>query len=91
MRVLRAEISESRRYLEKFCLPKDVPQVVGDFFSAQFDKFIEDMEKESKRWKNIYSDYLFSRTCDVIAMAQENLGRKKEAIRINQIKNELTK
>ena len=91
LRVLRAEISESKKYLEKFCLPKDVSQVVGDFFSKQFDRFIEDMEKESVKWKNIYSDYLFSRICDVIAMAQEELGRKKEAIRINKIKNELTK
>ena len=91
LRVLRVEITECEKYIKKFCTSKDYSKIAGDFIKKQFDLFVEDMKIESKSWRNLFSDYLFSRICDIIAVAEEKLGCKKEAAEINEIKASLTK
>jgi len=91
LRVLKVEIAEVERFLGKFYQKKEYSKEVGKFIIDQFDKFLEDMEIESKVWKNIYGDYLFSRICDIIAMSLEDLGCKTYAAEVHKKRKELNK
>lgn len=91
VKILKSEISEIERYLANFYSAKELPSVTGKIIIEQFDKFLMDIEIESETWSDIYKDYLFSRTCTIIASALEELSLKKEAQYVKNKKTQLSK
>ena len=91
LRILKSEITEIRRYLNHFCSSKELPEVMGDIMRKQFQMFLRDMEVEAKTGKNVYQDYLFSRTCSIIAKTFEELGLVKDAKMVQVKSKELSK
>jgi len=91
LQILKAEIAEIKRYLLRFCTSKELPEVMGGILRKQFEMFLADVEEESKRGKSLYSDYLFSRTCSIIAKAFEELNLNRDAKAIQIKAKELSK
>lgn len=79
LQILRSEISELRGYLSRFCSSKELPEIMGSIMRQQFELYLEDMELEAQNAKNLYQDYLFSRTCSIIADAFEKFGLNTDA------------
>ena len=77
--LLRTEIEEIRRYLSNFCTPRELPDAMGEILQDQFEKHLKAAEKEKEVRPTIYREPLFKKTCDVIASAMSELGKKKEA------------
>lgn len=91
LQILKAEISEIKKYLLRFCSSKELPEVMGDILHKQFDMFLADVAEENTRGKNMYHDYLFSRTCSIIAKAFEEIGLTKDAKAVQASAKELSK
>ncbi len=91
LQILKAEIGEIKRYLLRFCSGKDLPDAMGSILTEQFKLFMGSMEIEAEHNRNIYKDYLFSRTCSIIAKAYEDLGLIKEAKDVQSRARELSK
>lgn len=91
LQILKAEISEIKKYLLRFCSSKELPEVMGDILHKQFDMFLADVAEENTRGKNMYHDYLFSRTCSIIAKAFEEIGLTKDAKAVQANAKELSK
>ena len=89
--IIKAEISEIRKYLSRMCETKDMPAVMGELLRQQFELFVSDMEAENIRGKNIYNDNLFSRICSLIAKAFEEMGMEREARAVIAKGKELSK
>ena len=85
LHILKALIYEIKQYLKRFCSVKDMPEIMGDLLRKQFNMYISDLEIESQVYRDIFQDYLFSRTCGIIAKEFEELGLRKDA-RIVQAK-----
>ena len=64
---------------------------MGDILHKQFDMFLADVAEENTRGKNMYHDYLFSRTCSIIAKAFEEIGLTKDAKAVQANAKELSK
>ena len=58
---------------------------------AQFKMFLQDVEEENTRSRDIYHDYLFSRSCSIIAAAYGELGLSRREREILDIADELKK
>lgn len=91
VRILRTEIHEIKDYLSRFYSEKELPVVVKDVLMSQFEKFLKDIDVEKESWPDIYHDYLFTRTCEIIAKALEELKLKEEAKYILEKKEELSR
>ncbi len=91
LNILRAELSEIRRYLLRFCTLKELPDVMGPILHAQFDRFLDSMATEAKTNPKIYSDYLFTRTCSLIVKSFEELGLIRDAKELQALARELGK
>lgn len=91
VRILRTEIKEIQDYLSRFYSEKELPLKMRDVLMAQFEKFLKDIEVEKATWSDIYHDYLFTRTCEIIAKALEELQLKDEAKYILDKKEELSR
>lgn len=91
LQILKAEISEIKKYLLRFCSSKELPEVMGVILQEQFDMFLADVAEENSRGKNVYHDYLFSRTCSIIAKAFEEIGLTKDAKTVQANAKELSK
>lgn len=74
LQILKAEISEIKRYFTRICSSKELAEVMGNVLRTQFDMFLLDIAEENVRGKSIYNDFLFSRSCTIIAKAFEELG-----------------
>lgn len=90
LQILRSEISELRGYLSRFCSSKELPEIMGSIMRQQFELYLEDMELETQNAKNLYQDYLFSRTCSIIADAFEKLGLNTDARSVRKKQRELS-
>ena len=91
VRILKTEIAEIEKYVTRFCGSKELPRAMKGILMGQFEKFLRDIEVEQETWSDIYHDYLFTRTCDIIAKELENLQLKDEAKYINNKKLELSR
>ncbi len=91
LQILRSEIAEIRRYLSRFCSAKELPETMGALLKQQFERYLEDMELESAGTGNLYQDYLFSRTCSIIAEAFEKLGLNADAREVRKKAKELSR
>lgn len=91
VKILKTEIEEIRGYVAKFCNDKELPVKMRDILMSQFEKFLKDLEIEKETWSDIYHDYLFTRTCDIIAKTLEDLKLKDEAKYVNEKKLELSR
>jgi hypothetical protein len=91
VKILKTEIEEIRGYVAKFCNDKELPLKMRDILMSQFEKFLKDLEIEKETWSDIYHDYLFTRTCDIIAKTLEDLKLKDEAKYVNDKKLELSR
>ena len=91
LQILKAEISEIKKYLQRFCTAKELPEVMGNILRNQYEMFLSDMEEENTLGKNIYHDYLFSRTCSIIAKAFEEISLTKDAKAVQAKAKELSK
>lgn len=91
VRILKTEIAEIENYVTRFCGAKELPRKMKEILMGQFEKFLRDIEVEQETWSDIYHDYLFTRTCDIIAKELENLQLKDEAKYINNKKLELSR
>lgn len=89
--VLKAEISEIKRYLLHFCTIKELPEEMGKVLRKQFEMFLADIDEENSSLHNFYHDYLFSRACSVIAKAFEELGLNKDSRYVQEKARELSK
>lgn len=91
LNILKAEITEIRRYLSRFCTAKELPEMMGEILKEQFERYLDDMAIESQKSKNLYQDYLFSRTCSIIADAFEKLGLNADAKEVRRTQKELSR
>ena len=91
VRILKAEISEVKRYLLHFCTTKELSDEMGKILRKQFEMFIADIDEENKKGRNFYHDYLFSRTCSVIAKSFEELGLFTDSKQVQEMQRELSK
>ena len=90
LQILKAEISEIRKSLLHFCSAKELPEAMGAILREQFELFLADMAQETFGGKNIYQDYLFSRTCSIIAKVFEDLGLARDAKAVQAKARELS-
>ena len=88
---LKAEISEVKRYLLHFCTTKELSDEMGKILRKQFEMFIADIDEENEKGRNFYHDYLFSRTCSVIAKSFEELGLFTDSKQVQEMQRELSK
>lgn len=91
LNILKVEMAELKRYMARFYSSKELPDAMGRLLNEQFDRFLEDVAIENQGARNIYQDYLFSRTCSIIAKAFESLGLLKDAKAIQTKARELSK
>lgn len=91
VRILRTEIKEIKDYFSRFYSEKELPLAMKDVLMSQFEKFLVDIDVEKASWSDIYHDYLFTRTCEIIAKAMEELQLKEEAKYILSKKEELSR
>lgn len=91
LQILKSEISEIRKYLSRFCSAKELPETMGEILRQQFARYLADMEMEAKNAKNLYQEYLFSRTCSIIAEAFEKLGLSTDAKEVRRKAKELSR
>lgn len=88
IQILKVEISEIRKYLMSFYAEKDLPEKMGEIIVDQFNKYIHDVEIESKFDKTIFKETLFARTCSIIQSALDELGLNSQANKIKAILDE---
>ncbi len=91
VRILVAELEEIQKYVTHFCTDKELPLVMKDIIMKQFDAFLFDIEVESETWKDIYHDYLFTRTCGIISRTLKALNLKDEAFYVEEKQQELSR
>lgn len=91
LQILKAEIAEIKKYLMRFCAVKELPDVMGSILRKQYEMFLDDIRLENQGGRNIYHDYLFSRTCSIIEKSFEDLGLAKDAKAVQQTTRELSK
>lgn len=89
--VLKAEINEIKKYISKFCNEKEYPEVAGRIIYEQFEKFLQSLEVEKEKMRDVYHDYLFTRTYIIVAKALEDLGMKEFAREVRNKGDELSK
>ena len=87
LQILKATLAEIKKYLKRFCNDKNMPEVMGALLKNQFNMYLADMEIESEGYKDVFNDYLFSRTCGIIAKEFEDLGLRKDA---RMVQNKVT-
>ena len=80
--LLRAIIEELRSYLSNFCTQKEMPDELQKLIMDQFEKYLSDVEIESKVYPTIYRESLFDRTCSNIANALQDIGFRDKASEI---------
>lgn len=90
VRILKTEINEIKNYLSRFYSAKELPNMIKKVLMEQFEKFLKDIEVEKETWADIYHDYLFTRTCEIIAKSLEELQLKEETKYILAKKEELS-
>ena len=61
---------------------------MGDILVEQFDKYLADVEEESKANLTIFRESLFDRTCAIIANALEDLELFGEAKKIRKARDD---
>lgn len=91
IRILKAELNEIRNYLMKFCSKKELPEYMGKLLMEQFELYMDSMEIESRTWRDIYKDSLFSRICKIVAHELEELGLKDNAKSVKEQDEKLRK
>ena len=91
IRLLRIEIEEIGKYLKRITSAKEFPLEMVKILDAQFKMFLQDVEEENTRSRDIYHDYLFSRSCSIIAAAYGELGLSRREREILDIADELKK
>ncbi len=91
LQILKAEISEIKSHLSRFFTVKELPEMMGALLREQFEMFLRDVEIEKEKIRDIYHDYLFSRTCSIIAKAFEDLVLRTDAKQVQARARELSK
>ena len=91
LQILKAQISEIKNHFTRFFTMKELPEMMGALLREQFELFLSDVESEKERIRDIYHDYLFSRTCSIIAKAFEDLGLRTDAKQVQARARELGK
>lgn len=91
LHLLKAEIEEARKYLANFYTVKELPGAFGNLLCKQFNLFLENIALEYGNNKTVYHEYLFSRTCSIVAKTLENLGMMKDAKDIQNKAKELAR
>ena len=89
VKILRVELSEIIRYVQKVYASKDANAEIGEIIIAQFDRFISDIEAEKELYKTFYNEALFDRFVTIIQKQLEELGLRKEATYIEDKVNAL--
>jgi len=89
--VLKVEISEIKKYVSRFCNEKEYPEVAGRIIYDQFERFLQSLEIEKEKWRDVYHDYLFTRTYIIVAKALEELGMKEFAQEVRSKGDELSR
>ncbi len=77
--ILHAEIKAIKDFTARLCSDDEAPFAAGRMLRQQFDKLLQDIEKEKQYWPNIYHEELFSRICSTIRKALEGLGLSDQA------------
>lgn len=90
LQILKAEIAEIKKYLSRIYAPKELPEAMGHILQEQYEMYLADMAEENRR-KSVYHDYLFSRTCSIIAKAFEEIGLMRGAEEVRSKAKELSK
>ena len=91
VRILKTELDQIQKYLSRFYTEKELPTQLSKVLMEQYDKFLHDIEVEQNEWKDIYHDYLFSRTCGTIENKLKEMMLTDEAARVRERKLELSK
>jgi len=84
LRLLKATISEIQKYLSQLFPVKELPMVMGDLILSQFDRFLEGIALEVDAYKDVYQDFLFTKICNNIQLALDELGLRKEALSVKK-------
>ena len=88
IQILKVEIKEIRKYLASFCSDKELPDVMGNILIEQFEKYLLDVEEESKADPSIFRESLFDRTCAIIASALEDLELFGDAKKVRKARDD---
>jgi len=64
---------------------------MAKILDTQFERYLQDIEEENTRNRDIYHDYLFSRSCSIIAAAYAELGLGRKEREVLDIADELKK
>ena len=64
---------------------------MGKLLMEQFELYMDSMEIESRTWRDIYKDSLFSRICKIVAHELEELGLKDNAKSVKEQDEKLRK
>lgn len=91
IQILRTEIAEISKYLRRIVSPKEYPIEMAKILDTQFERYLQDIEEENTRNRDIYHDYLFSRSCSIIAAAYAELGLGRKEREVLDIADELKK
>lgn len=79
LNILKVEIAEMERYYGRFYSAKDLPDALGAVIKDQFEKYLNDVEKEKEVEPRIYEGTLFFNICSIIQGKFEDLELEDEA------------
>jgi hypothetical protein len=91
LRVFNATIVELKKYIARLYSSKDLPDAMGGVVMSQFDRFLAGIVLEEKAYRDIYHDHLFTKICNGVQKALEDLSLRKEALSIKKRVEDLRK
>lgn len=91
IQIIKVELEEIKKYLLRFCDPKELPEIMVEIIKTEFEKYLADVAVEKEVRSNIYREPLFDRTCSIIEEAVRELGMRKYAEQIKKSVTELRK
>jgi len=72
LQLLRASITEVKKYVERMCSKKIAPEATGRVLMAHYDLYLKNLETLSKESAYDYYDHLFVKTYEIVAMVFED-------------------
>jgi len=87
--MLKAIMSEIKKYMSFFCNDKELPNKVGEIILNQFEKYLASLEIEKQIDNDVYTCSLFEKTTDTVIKELNDLGLRKEAIELSDRVDEL--
>lgn len=79
IKILEVELCEISEYIKKITDDDMYSELLGKVIMEQFDMYLDYIKYEGEKSPKIYHDYLFTRTCNIVAKFLETNGQKANA------------